>query len=99
MPVDGFWSLSVYSVEPDGRRFFADNVLHRWAIGDRTPGLDRNADGSLDILMQRDPPDDGEFSNWLPLPDCRFHLGLRNYEPRAELLEGRFRYPAIERIG
>lgn len=98
MPVDGFWSLSIYSVEPDGRRFFEDNPVHRYAIGDRTPGLRRNADGSLDILIQWEAPQAEDMSNWLPMPSGPFHLGLRNYQPRAELLEGRFRYPAIERL-
>lgn len=98
MPVDGFWSLSIYSVESDGRRFFQDNPMNRYAIGDRTPGLRRNPDGSLDILIQRETPPAEEMSNWLPMPAGPFHLGLRNYQPRAELLEGRFHYPAIERI-
>ena len=49
MPVGAFWSLSMYRLDPDGRLFFSENVLHRYAIGDRTPGLQRNQDGSLDI--------------------------------------------------
>jgi hypothetical protein len=98
MPVDAFWSLSVYAVEPDGRQFFANNPLHRYAIGDRTPGLRRKADGSLEILIQHDPPDAASMPNWLPIPDGPFHLSLRNYQPHAELLDGRFHYPAIQRV-
>jgi len=98
MPVDAFWSLSVYAVEPDGRQFFADNPLHRFAIGDRTPGLRRDAAGGLAILIQHAAPAADQQPNWLPIPDAPFHLGLRNYQPRAELLDGRFRYPAIERL-
>ncbi len=98
MPVEGFWSLSAYSVQPDGRKFFSDNPLHRVSIGDRTPGLRRNKDGSLDILIQRDPPPPEWRSNWLPIPDGPFSIGLRNYQPRKELLDGAFRYPAIKRL-
>jgi hypothetical protein len=98
MPVDAFWSLSIYAVQPDGRQYFAENPLHRYAIGDRTPGLRRNADGSLDILIQRNPPEAGWEANWLPMPDGPFRLALRNYQPRPELLDGRFRYPSIERL-
>jgi hypothetical protein len=98
MPVDAFWSLTAYKREPDGETFLADNPLHRWSIGDRTKGLKRNPDGSLDIYIQRDSPGDALKSNWLPLPDGSFQLMLRNYQPKPELLDGNFRYPALERL-
>ncbi len=98
VPADAFWSLSLYSVEADGRAYFADNPLHRYAIGDRTPGLKKNADGSLDLLIQREPPEEAQQGNWLPAPAGPFRLTMRAYQPRRELLEGRFRYPAVERI-
>jgi hypothetical protein len=97
MPVDAFWSISVYERQPDGRLYFADNPLHRSVIGDRTRELRRNADGSLDLFIQRDPPAPERRTNWLPLPAGPFALMMRNYQPRPELLDGRFRYPAVER--
>ena len=97
VPADAFWSLSLYTAEADGRAYFADNPLHRYAIGDRTPGLKKNADGSLDILIQQQPPDAAQQANWLPAPAGRFRLAMRAYQPRRELLDGRFRYPAVER--
>ena len=99
MPVQAFWSLSIYEVQSDGRSYFGDNPLRRYAIGDRTPGLRRNADGTLDILIQRSPPERNRQANWLSMPNGTCRLALRNYEPRPELLDGRFRYPAIERLG
>jgi hypothetical protein len=99
LPLDGFWSLSMYEVQPDGRLFFADNPLHRYAIGDRTRGLTRNADGSLDILIQKDAPAADQTANWLPVPESgRLQLTLRLYQPRAEILDGRFHFPALERL-
>ena len=99
LPLDGFWSLSSYEVQSDGRLFFTDNSLHRYAIGDRTRGLKRNADGSLDILIQKDAPAGDQTANWLPIPESgRLQLTLRLYQPRAELLEGRFSFPALERL-
>jgi hypothetical protein len=44
-PVNGFWSVSIYN----SKDYFVDNPINRYAIGDRTPGLKYNADGSLDI--------------------------------------------------
>ena len=99
LPLDGFWSLSMYEVVPDGRAFFTDNKLHRYAIGDRTRGLQRKPDGSLDIIIQRDSPGPELASNWLPMPASGpFRMTLRAYLPRAELLDGRFRFAALERI-
>jgi hypothetical protein len=99
LPLDGFWSLSMYEAQPDGRLFFADNPLHRYAIGDRTRELRRNVDGSLDILIQKGTPAADQIANWLPVPTSgRLQLTLRLYQPRAELLDGSFSFPALERL-
>jgi hypothetical protein len=98
-PVGAFWSLTLYEEEPDGRLFFAANPLRRYAIGDRTPGLTRGADGSVEILIQHeDPVDAPTRSHWLPAPAGRFQLVLRAYEPGAELRDVRAGVPAVERL-
>ncbi|MFY8140670.1 MAG: DUF1214 domain-containing protein, partial [Caulobacter sp.] len=56
LPLDAFWSLSMYEVMPDGQQFFTDNPLNRCTIGDRTRGPKRNADGSLDVWIGRTDP-------------------------------------------
>ena len=94
-PVNAFWSLSMYEVMPDGRRFFAANPIKRYSIGDRTPGLIRNADGSLDIYLQREAPSSG---NWLPTPSGRFSLTLRAYLPKRELLEHQYAPPPLTQL-
>ncbi|MFF1359126.1 DUF1254 domain-containing protein [Streptomyces sp. NPDC058297] len=91
-PVDAFWSLTVY----DEENFLVANVIDRYAIGDRTPGLTYASDGSLDLLVQHTEPADGP-SNWLPAPAGKFELTLRFYEPRQEMLEGTYALPPIER--
>ena len=95
-PADGFWSISIYEVTTEGGLFFGDNPIHRYAIGDRTAGLVRNPDGSLDILIQKDSPGAPREVNWLPIPAKRFALVARAYLPRAALLDGGFRYPGVE---
>ncbi|MET3666300.1 DUF1254 domain-containing protein [Caulobacter sp. 1776] len=96
LPLDGFWSLSMYEATPDGQFFFTDNPLKRYTVGDRTPGLKRNADGSLDVWIGRIDPGGERATNWLPAPKSGpFALYLRAYLPRAELLDGRFRFPPV----
>jgi len=98
MPVDAFWSLSMYEITPDGQRFFAENPLGRYAIGDRTPGLTRNPDGSLDVWIGRADPGGARSANWLPAPKSGpFGLNMRLYLPKAEVLDGRWRLSAIEK--
>ena len=70
-PADAFWSLSIYEVMPEGGMYFADNALHRYAVGSLSPDLHRNEDGSLDILIQKESPQDFT-ANWLPAPEGKF---------------------------
>ncbi|HJV40971.1 DUF1254 domain-containing protein [Caulobacter sp.] len=96
LPLDGFWSLSMYEATADGQFFFTDNPLGRYTIGDRTPGLKRNADGALDIWIGRADPGGDRSANWLPAPKSGpFALYLRAYLPRPELLDGRFRFSPV----
>jgi hypothetical protein len=96
LPLDGFWSLSMYEATADGQFFFTDNPLKRYAIGDRTAGLKRNADATLDLWIGRTDPGGERTPNWLPAPKAGpFAMYLRAYLPRAEFLDGRFRLPAI----
>lgn len=96
IPVDGFWSLTMYEATDDGQFFLTENPINRYAIGDRTPGLRRGADGSLDIWMSRADPGGERSANWLPTPaKGLFSLTLRAYLPRPEFQDGRFRLPAV----
>jgi hypothetical protein len=91
-PVNGFWSISIYN----SKDYFVDNPINRYAIGDRTPGLKNNADGSLDIYIQHDSPEKAKESNWLPAPsDDKFSLILRLYIPQEVILKGQYQYPAV----
>lgn len=98
VPVDAFWSLTMYQVESDGRLFLTANPIRRYSIGDRTKGLIRNGDGSLDILMQREAPAGALAANWLPTPAVGpFRPSFRAYLARPELLQLKWKLPAIER--
>ncbi len=95
-PVDCFWSLTMY----DGRDcMLVPNPIDRYRIGDRSRGLRRDPDGGLTIRIQHASPGDADEANWLPAPEGPFYLCLRAYQPRAELLDGRWRPPDIVRVG
>ncbi|MDN4613811.1 DUF1254 domain-containing protein [Leifsonia sp. F6_8S_P_1B] len=93
-PVDGFWSVTMY----DREGFQIPNELGRFALGDRDP-LIYNPDGSLDLYLSRDRPDDARLPNWLPAGDGPLGVTLRLYAPRPEALDGRWAPPAVRREG
>lgn len=92
-PARAFWSLTMYN----DRQFFTANPINRFAIGDRDP-LKYNADGSLDLVIQREPPKGGG-SNWLPAPAAgNFTMNLRLYLPKPEALDGTWKPPVVRRV-
>lgn len=95
VPIAGFWSLSMYEVAPDGRLFFTRNAVDRYAIGDRSAGLLRNADGSVTIAIQPERPQGSTVANWLPTPKGPFRVTFRAYLPRKALLSGTFALSGI----
>src|SRR4051794_5377508 len=96
IPAKAFWSLTMY----DADYFMVENDIHRYAIGDRTPGLRRAPDGSLTLYLQHDRPGDpAQQANWLPAPAGPFRLMLRLYEPDPTVSDGTWKPPAVERLG
>ncbi|MFD4422998.1 DUF1254 domain-containing protein [Agromyces sp. NPDC058484] len=96
-PADAFWSITMYSM-PD--YLLMPNVIDRYSIGDRTPGIVTGEDGSLVIRMQHERPDDETAAaNWLPTPAGDFRPLLRIYQPRIEVLDGTYVMPAITKLG
>jgi len=96
-PVDAFWSLTMYEATAEGQFFLTENPIQRYAIGDRTPSLKKNADGSLDLWVARTDPGGDRTGNWLPAPaKGPFTVSFRAYLPRPELMDGRYRLPPIK---
>ncbi|WP_170150229.1 DUF1254 domain-containing protein [Parahaliea mediterranea] len=91
-PVDGFWSLSVYTLDAK----LAPNPIERYSIGDRSDQLQFNSDGSLTLYLQHTPPD--EQANWLPTPAGHFLAVMRLYEPAKAALTDAYQLPRIERV-
>lgn len=85
VPVDAFWSLTMYSEQSDGRFFLVDNPIGRYSVSDRVPGVTPGPDGSYTFYLQKEAPEGDAAANWLPTPDGPFMVSFRAYLPRPEL--------------
>jgi hypothetical protein len=85
VPVDGFWSISVYNA--DG--FFEPNAAGSYSVNSITAA--RNDDGSVTV---RFGGDGSPTTNSIPVPAGWNYL-VRLYRPRPEILDGTWQFPAI----
>ena len=93
-PVNGFWSLTLYNKE----HLFEPNALNRYSLGTKSKSLKYNPDGSLTLYFQNKSPGPDKETNWVPAPKDEFSLYIRAYWPKAEILEGRWTPPAVEKM-
>lgn len=91
-PNEAFWSLTMTDVVG----YMVSNPIDRYSVGSRS-GLVPNADGSIDIYLQRAAPA-GHESNWLPAPAGNFKLMLRTYLPGRAVLDGEYHVPPVKRV-
>lgn len=84
VPVDGFWSISMYNAQG----FFEPNPQNAYSINNIT--AQKNADGSIDIQFGGC---DGSVPNCLPIT-AGWNYIVRLYQPRKELLDGTWTFPA-----
>jgi hypothetical protein len=81
-PVDGFWSITLYT--PEG--YFYDNPAKKYAVRD-ADHLKFDSDGSLTIYIQSEAPSVDLLPNWLPCPsNSSWNLLIRLYSPHPEVL-------------
>ncbi len=94
-PVNEFWSITMYNVP---ERQLVANPINRYSIGDRTPGLKKGKDGSLEIYVQSDSPGPDKESNWLPAPKGPFFMASRMYGPKQPLIDGTWKEPKLVEV-
>jgi hypothetical protein len=83
VPVDGFWSISVY----DLAGYFEKNALDAYSVNNLT--AIRDFDGSATIQFGGCT---GKIANCLPIVPG-WNYAVRLYRPRAEVLSGAWRFP------
>jgi hypothetical protein len=76
--------------------YMVSNPINRSSVGSRS-SLVPNADGSIDIYIQRTAPT-GHESNWLPSPAGYFKLMLRAYLPGRAVLDGEYHVPPVMKV-
>ena len=82
VPVDGFWSISVYNAEG----FFEPNDQGAYSINSITAA--RNSDGSVTVRFG------GVGDNSIPITEGWNYL-VRLYRPRPEVLSGAWTFPTL----
>lgn len=86
VPVDGFWSISVYNAEG----YFEKNEHDAYTVNDLTAA--RDADGAVTVQFGGY---DGRTPNCLPI--CKgWSYMVRLYRPRPEILQGRWTFPIAQ---
>jgi hypothetical protein len=93
-PINGFWSLTLYNEH----HFFNPNSLHRYSLGTKNKGLQRNSDGSLTLYAGAKAPEKGKENNWLPAPNGPFSLYIRAYWGKQPILDGSWQPPKIQLV-
>lgn len=88
VPVDGFWSISVYN----SKGFFEKNALDAYSINNLT--AKPNADKSYTI---RFGGCERQTVNCLPITSG-WNYTVRLYRPRPEILDGRWKFPEAQPV-
>jgi hypothetical protein len=88
VPVDGFWSISVY----DRNGYFARNPQEVYSVNNIN--AKQNADGSIDVQFGGC---DGRVANCIPITPG-WNCIVRLYRPRADILGGNWSFPDLQAI-
>ena len=85
VPVDGFWSISVYNANG----YFEPNARNAYSVNNVTAKA--NDDGSVTLHFGGDD----DRPNLLPIKEG-WNYTVRLYRPRPEILDGTWTFPTVE---
>ncbi len=87
VPVDGFWSVTVYNKE----RYMVKNKYNSYAFNSLT--AEKNADGTATLHLGGDP----KAKNFLYTPENWVYF-VRFYQPHQEILDGSWVFPKAVKV-
>jgi hypothetical protein len=88
VPVDGFWSITVY----DANGYLEPNQYNAYSVNNITAR--KSADGSVAVQFGGC---DGKIPNCIPtMPGSNYMVRL--FRPRAEVLDGTWKFPKAQRV-
>ena len=88
VPVDAFWSISLYNAEG----YFQKNDLNAYSLNNIT--AKKNDDGSVSVQFGGC---DGKIPNCLPIMKG-WNYTVRLYRPRAQILSGMWKFPEAQPV-
>jgi hypothetical protein len=88
VPIDGFWSISVYNAQG----YFEKNALDAYSLNNITAR--KAKDGSYTVQFGGC---DGKVPNCLPIV-AGWNYTVRLYRPRAEILNGSWQFPKAQPV-
>jgi hypothetical protein len=88
VPVEAFWSIRLYNA--DG--YFQKNEYNAYSLNDIT--AKKNTDGSVSVQFGGC---DGKIPNCLPIMKG-WNYTVRLYRPRAEILNGKWKFPEAQPV-
>ena len=88
VPVDGFWSISVYNAEG----YFVKNATDAYTLNNIT--AKKAANGSVTVQFGGC---DGKIPNCLPIMPG-WNYTVRLYRPRAQILSSKWRFPEAQAV-
>ena len=93
-PVKQYWSATVYDRET---HTLVRNLV-RASVASISSGVQKNADGSVDVFFGPKPPA-GKEGNWVPTdPARKFELMFRLYQPQKPLFDKSWKLPDAEKV-
>ncbi|MBN9089341.1 MAG: DUF1254 domain-containing protein [Reyranella sp.] len=93
-PVKQYWSATVYDRETHA---LVRNMA-RASVASISNGVQKNADGSVDVFFGPEAPA-GKEANWVPTdPARKFELMFRLYQPQKPLFDKTWKLPDAEKV-